>query len=131
MRKPAASLATTQRKPVLSAVQTSTDKTPILDPAARRALSLAGSDPDAEMYWLSAINNPEIPAEEQKDLIEDLNEYGISDPKNPSPDDRPLTWSRTELIEEIALDAMDGMNAAALAEAHKDRMNLGCGLPPD
>ena len=123
--------STNQPAPVFLVAQPSTVKAPILDPAARRALRLVGADPEAEAYWLSAINNPEIPAEERKDLIEDLNEDGLSDPKNPSPDDMPLIWSRIELIEEIAPDAMDEVNAAAFAEAYKDLMHLAYGIPPD
>ena len=131
MPKPVASPATNQPNPAISLVLPSTDKAPILDPAARSALSLVGSDPDAELYWLATINNPEIPAEERKDLIEDLNEDGLSNPKNPTPDDMALIWSRIELIEEIAPDAMDEVNAAAFAEVYKDLMNLAYGLPPD
>ena len=49
-------------------------KDPIQDPDARDALSLVGIDPEAEAYWISAINDPTLPPEERKDLIEDLNE---------------------------------------------------------
>ena len=39
-------------------------------------------------------------------------------------DDLPLVMSRLALIEELAPDAMDEVNAAAFAEAHKDLTNI-------
>ncbi len=131
MPKPGANPATNQPEFEALADQPSTIKAPILDPVARRALSLVGADAEAEAYWLSTINDPETPAEMRKDLIEDLTVYGLSDPKNPTPEDIPLIWSRIELIEEIAPGAMDEVNAAAFAQAYKDLMNLAYGIPPD
>jgi len=106
-------------------------KAPIQDPTARAALSLVGADPEAEQYWVSAINNPKLPAEERQDLIEDLNEDGLSDPHHPSPQDMPLILSRIQLIEELAPDSMDQVNADAFAEAYKDLVNLASGQPVD
>jgi hypothetical protein len=90
------------------------------DPTARAALSFVGADPEAEAYWLGAINDPKLPANERKDLIEDLNEDGLPDPKHPTVDDLPLILSRISLIEAVGLDAMDQVNADAFAEAYKD-----------
>lgn len=101
----------------------------VQDPDARLALSLVGTDPDAEDYWVQAINDPNLPAEERKDLIEDLNEDGLSDPKHPAPEDMPIIAGRIQLIEELASSAMDQVNADALAEAHKDLVNLLNGIP--
>jgi hypothetical protein len=97
---------------------------PLQDPIARVALSLVGMDPDAEDYWFAAINDLSLPANERQDLIEDLNEEGLLDPEHPTIDDLPLIFSRLELIETIAPDAADDVNAAAFAEAHKDLLNL-------
>ena len=94
------------------------------DPGAREALSLVGADPVAEKYWVSAINNPDLPANERKNLIEDLNEDGLSDPKHPSAEDIPLIVNRLRLIEKLAPDAMDQVNADAFAEAGKDLQKL-------
>jgi hypothetical protein len=94
------------------------------DPMARAALAFVGADPDAEMYWYKAINDPSLSAHERSDLIEDLNEDGLSDPQNPAPEDLPLILSRIQLIEAIAWDAMDEVNAAAFQEAYKDLVNL-------
>jgi len=104
-------------------------KPEIQDPTARLALSFVGADPEAESYWVSAINDPNLPAEERKDLIEDLNEDGLSDPKHPGPQDVPLIVSRLRLIEELAPLAMDPVNAAAFGEAYKDLNNLLAGQP--
>ena len=106
-----------------------TEKAPIQDPAAREALSLVGLDPEAEAYWSAAINDPSLPAEERQDLIEDLNEDGLSDPKHPAPEDMPLIVNRLQLIEEMAPSAMDQVNADAFQEAHKDLLNLLNGVP--
>src|SRR5690242_14622466 len=106
-------------------------KPPIQDPTARAALSFVGADPEAEAYWLQAINDPTLPAEERKDLIEDLNEDGLSDPHHPGPDDMPLIASRIQLIEELAPSAMDRVNADAFNEAYNDLVNLYSGLPAD
>jgi len=91
---------------------------------ARAALGYVGEDPDAEELWVDAINDPNRPADERKDLIEDLNEDGFADPKNLTEDDIPLILSRLELIEELAPDAADEVNEAAFAEAYKDLVNM-------
>ena len=104
-------------------------KPPIQDPTARTALSFVGFDPDADSYWCDAINDPSLPAEERKDLIEDLNEDGFSDPHDPGPQDVPLIVSRIELIEELAPFAMDQVNAEAFAEAYKDLVKMLNGQP--
>ncbi len=99
-------------------------KPPIQDPMARAALSLVGADPDAELYWYEAINDPGLPAQERQDLIEDLNEDGLSDPHRPTADDLPLILNRIQIIEEVVWDAMDEVNADAFLEAYKDLVNL-------
>ena len=99
-------------------------KEPIQDPDARAALSLVGADPEAEAYWLAAINDPSLPANERKDLIEDLNEDGLSDPKHPSPEDMALIETRIPLLETLASNPMDQVNADAIQEAYKDLVNL-------
>jgi hypothetical protein len=110
-----------------SGIKNSKTKDPIQDPTARMALSLVGADPDADAYWVSAINDPSLSANERKDLIEDLNEDGLSDPKHPGADDLPMIWSRINLIEQLGPSAMDQVNAAAFAEAYKDLVNLAMG----
>jgi hypothetical protein len=99
-------------------------KPPIQDPMARAALGYVGADPEAEMYWYQAINDPALPPQERQDLIEDLNEDGLSDPHNPTVDDLPLILSRIQIIEEVVWDAIDEVNADAFLEAYKDLVNL-------
>lgn len=96
----------------------------VLDPAARNALKLVGSDSAAERYWLGAINNPLLPPGERKDLIEDLNEDGLSDPRHPGLIDLPLIAARIRLLEQLMPDALDQVNADAFQEAHKDLVTL-------
>ena len=107
------------------------EKPALQDPDARAALSMVGADPEAEQYWLSAINNPNLPAEERKNLIEDLNEDGLSDPRHAGPQDMPVILNRLQLIEEQAPDSMDQVNADAFAEAYKDLVNLAVGQTVD
>jgi hypothetical protein len=94
------------------------------DRGARIALEFVGVDPVAEEYWLKAINDPNLSADERKDLIEDLNEDGISNPSKPTAKDLPLIVSRIELIEKLAPSAIDKANADAFKEAHKDLVNM-------
>jgi hypothetical protein len=101
----------------------------IQDPDARAALSLVGADPVAEQYWMAAINDPSLSADERKDLIEDLNEDGLSDPKHPGPQDLPLIVNRLRLIDELAPLAIDQVNADAFQEAQKDLLAMLDGQP--
>lgn len=120
----------------LAGKKASKPKAPIQDPDARVALSLVGIDPDAEDYWISAINDPTLPPEERKDLIEDLNETGLANPHQPGADDLPIIASRLQLIEALASNpnfvaGLDQVNKDAFAEAHKDLVNLLAGKPAD
>jgi hypothetical protein len=99
-------------------------KEPLKDPLAREALALVGLDPAAEAYWHAAINDPDLSAHERQDLIEDLNEDGLTDPKNPMPEDLPVILSRIHIIEAAGPYAMDQVNADAFQEAYKDLVNM-------
>lgn len=90
----------------------------------RLALSFVGADPEAEQIWNLAINDPDRPAKERQNLIEDLNEDGFPDPKNVTADDLPLILSRIDLIEHLAPSSMDEVNAAAFGEAYKDLLQM-------
>jgi hypothetical protein len=97
---------------------------PPQDVLAREALTFVGMDLQATTYWVAAINDPDLPAEERKNLIEDLNEDGLPDPRFPTMEDLPLIMSRLRLIEQLVPDAMDQDNLDAFAEAYKDLTNL-------
>jgi hypothetical protein len=101
-------------------------KPPVQDPAARAALSWVGADADAEQYWLAAISDPQLSDQEREDLMEDLNEEGLSDPQHPGPEDMPLIRNRLQLIEEIAPFA-DEFMLTHLGEAYKDLSHLLAG----
>jgi hypothetical protein len=120
-RKPSASTSetTTQNSATIGIVH-GVPVTELADPIARVALSFVGADREAEGYWIDAINDPSLSAHERQDLIEDLNEEGFFDPRNPTEDDLPLIVSRLQLIEELAPEAMDDVNSEAFAEAKKD-----------
>jgi hypothetical protein len=103
-------------------------KPPLQDPDARAAMSLVGVDPTAEKYWMEAIFDPRLPDQEREDLMEDLNEEGLSDPKHPSPEDMPLIVNRLRIIEEVAPYA-DPFMQRHLFEAYKDLSKLLAGQP--
>ena len=97
---------------------------PDQDELARIALSFVGLDNAADIYWVGAINDPNLSEHERQNLIEDLNEDGISDPKHPAPYDLPLIVNRLRLIEELAPYAMDQVNLDSFKEAYQDLVNL-------
>ena len=99
-------------------------KEPLQDPLAREALASWGRTRSLKQYWYAAINDPNLPAQERQDLIEDLNEDGLSDPKHPGPEDLPVILNRILLIEASRPYAMDQVNADAFEEAYKDLVNL-------
>jgi hypothetical protein len=86
---------------------------------ARDALAMVGADPEVEDYWVDAISDPNLSDKQREDLMEDLNEVGLSDPDNPGPDDLQLIANRMRLIEEISPDA-DEFMLEHLGEAYKD-----------
>jgi hypothetical protein len=95
-------------------------KDKIADPLARAALALVGVDRDAEAYWIEAINDANLAEQERQDLIEDLNEDGLSDADNPGQEDLPMIANRLRLIEHLLPSAMDRVNVDAFLEAQKD-----------
>jgi hypothetical protein len=114
----------TQQVPSPAPQSRTSGKSPRQDLVARAALALVGIDSEAEQYWALAINDPSLSESEREDLIEDLNEEGFADPKNPTVDELPLIVNRLQIIEEYAPAAMDGVNARSFAEAYKDLMNM-------
>lgn len=91
---------------------------------AFQALRYVGVDPAAEATWLAAINDSNTPPEARSDLIEDLNQEGYGDNDRPTAADLPLVRARLRLIERLAADAADEVNAAAFAEAYKDLLEM-------
>ena len=94
------------------------------EPLARVALTYAGLDPQADQFYQTAINDPNLPPKHRKNLIEDLNEAGFADPKNLTTSDLPLIQKRLAMVEQLALNAMDQVNADAFKEAYKDLLKM-------
>jgi len=95
----------------------------IKEQRGRAALSLIGHNPDADEVWIQIINDLTVSANARSNLIEDLNEDGLSY-RNLTRADLPVIKYRIELIEELAPYAMDKVNADAFQEAHKDLVNM-------
>lgn len=129
-----------EHKPALPQMQQATPATggkpskkgkpPVQDPAARAALSLVGKDATAELVWTEAINNPNLPKQERSDLIEDLNEDGFLNRKQPTLADLPLIEERLKLIDRLMPESLDQTNLDAFGEARKDLMNMKAKLNP-
>jgi len=103
------------------------------EPLARLALNFVGADPQANAFYQQAINDPVLTKGHRSNLIEDLNEDGFADPRNLTANDLPLIQNRITLIEQLAPNAMDQVNAAAFKEAYKDLLNMRAkvtGQPP-
>lgn len=94
------------------------------EPLARLALSFVGTDARAEQLYHQAINDPALPKDARRNLIEDLNQDGFADRRNLTEKDLPLIQNRIALIEQSAPTAMDPVNAKAFAEAYKDLQNM-------
>ena len=90
---------------------------------ARAALGMIGYDPDADEIWIRLINDPSLSANARSNLIEDLNEDGLSY-RNLTLDDLPVIEYRLELIEDLLPYAMDNVNEDAFKEARKDLENM-------
>ena len=99
------------------------------EPLARVALTYVGADQQANEFYQRAINDPVMTPNHRKNLIEDLNEDGLNF-KNLTQQDLPLIKSRLTLIEQLAPNAMDKVNAAAFQEARKDLVNMIARLEP-
>jgi len=113
--------ATNVKTQQLAKVQKPKTKKVVQDPLARDALAMVGVDPDAEMYWFAAIQDPTLPKSERQDLIDDLNEEGLADPKHPTMDDLLLILSRLEILEAVVPSLSDEFD---WKEPYGDLMNL-------
>jgi hypothetical protein len=90
---------------------------------ARVALAMIGHDRYAEDVWIRIINDPSVSANARSNLIEDLNEDGLSY-RNLTLDDLPVIEYRLELIDDLLPYAMDEANSDAFKEARKDLQNM-------
>lgn len=89
------------------------------EPFARVALNYVGADAQADDFYVKAINDPTLSDRHRKNLIEDLNETGITDKR-----DLAILKNRLAIIEDQLPKTSDPVNAAALEEAQKDLTNM-------
>ncbi|HEY2952893.1 MAG TPA: hypothetical protein VGK40_09935 [Verrucomicrobiae bacterium] len=94
------------------------------EPLARVALNYVGADAQANAFYQKAINDLNLPKDDRRNLIEDLNQDGFADRKNFTARDLQLIQNRLALIEQLAPDATDPINAAAFKEAYKDLLKM-------
>jgi len=99
------------------------DDPAVKEQRARAALAMIGHNPEADQVWVQLINDPSVSANARSNLIEDLNEDGLSY-RNLTMDDLPVIKYRIEFIEYLRPYAMDKVNADAFDEAHKDLVNM-------
>ena len=90
------------------------------EPLARLALNYVGASHDALQLWQLAIDDPQMPKDARRNLIEDLNQDGFTNPKKPTPADLALIQQRIALIERLLPRTTDPVNVAAFKEAQKD-----------
>jgi hypothetical protein len=94
------------------------------EPLARVALNFVGADAQANAFYNKAINDLNLPNNDRKNLIEDLNQDGFANRKNLTTQDLPLIENRLAIIEQLAPSAADPINAAAFQEAYKDLVKM-------
>jgi hypothetical protein len=90
---------------------------------ARVGLSYVGSDPQAVELFHAAVVDPKLKPEQRRNLVEDLNEHGLSNKKNPSAEDRKIILSRYTLTENYLKESYvqsDKVLREAFQEANKD-----------
>src|SRR4029077_15380179 len=87
---------------------------------ARVALAYVGADQKATDFWQQTINDPSLGKHDRRQLIEDLNQEGFLDRKHLNQNDLPLVDSRLALLQQLAPNAIDDINAKAFNEAYKD-----------
>ncbi|EEF61649.1 hypothetical protein [Pedosphaera parvula] len=104
---------------------------PRVDPAkketlARIGLYYAGDNPQANQLFDAAVHNESLSVDARRNFIEDLNQDGISNQKNPTPEDQKIIEARIKLIQSYYDNG--GMNQpilnGALNEAMKDLQGL-------
>lgn len=94
------------------------------EPLARIALTYTGADAQADRLFQTAINDPNMSADARKNLIEDLNQDGLPGRRDLTADNLPMIINRMKMIEQLAPNAMDQVNARAFQEAYKDLGNM-------
>ena len=94
---------------------------------ARVALSYVGVSEQAGQLFHSAVNDPTLKPDHRRELVEDLNTDGLSNKKNPTPEDLQIVASRYDLTQAyLRQDYVqnDKVLNKAFLEADKDLRKL-------
>ena len=97
------------------------------EPLARLALAFVGANPQAGELFHTAVLDGALTPDARRNLIEDLNQDGLSSKKNPSPEDLALVTARYRLTQTyLQQDYVQGdrMLLAAFKEADKDLLKI-------
>jgi hypothetical protein len=95
------------------------------EPLARYALTFAGADPQATEFWRQTISDTALPMDHRSELIEDLNQDGLQNERNPTAQDARLITNRLALIDTLRDQVADNPRlTAAWAEAQKDLLDM-------
>jgi hypothetical protein len=89
----------------------------------RVALAYVGANEQAIQLYHSAINDPSLSPDQRRNLIEDLNQDGLSNRRNPTADDLKIIANRYELTQAYLQQPYvqnDPVATAAFQEALKD-----------
>ena len=93
----------------------------------RVALAYVGANEQAIQLYHSAILDPALTPDQRKNLIEDLNQDGLSNRRNPTPDDLKIIANRYDLAQAYLQQPYvqnDPVATAAFLEANKDLFNM-------
>ena len=86
---------------------------------AQVSLDSAGLDPSADQFFKMALNDPNIPADDRRNLAEDFADHGVN-AKNPSARDFQVMQNRYGQLDQLMANATDPLIVAGLTEAKKD-----------
>ncbi|MBI3874928.1 MAG: hypothetical protein HY300_02990 [Verrucomicrobia bacterium] len=97
------------------------------EPLARVALAFVGANAQAEQMFGQAVRDPALHGNPIRNLVEDLNQDGISNRKVPTPEDLKLIASRYDLTQQYLQQDFvqaDKVLLGAFKEANKDLANM-------
>ena len=97
------------------------------EPLARLALAFVGANPQAEQLFHTAVLDGALTPDARRNLIEDLNQDGLSSKRNLSPEDLALVTARYRLTQTyLQQDYVQGDRVLleAFKEADKDLRNM-------
>jgi hypothetical protein len=97
------------------------------EPLARLALAFVGASPQAAELFHTAVLDQALLPDQRRELVEDLNQDGLSNKKTPTPEDLKIIASRYALTQAYLLQDYvlnDKVLNAAFREADKDLRNL-------